>query len=299
VALAARAGRLEPRLRSWLRSPAGRVASIGAFLGAVALLGWVCWRAARRVDLSRLDPAALVAALVAAVAYWIALAGAWSALVGAPGEASVLATWSRSQLLRFVPGGLLAPAARASRVEGDVRRRVGAALAEAALLVSVGAAIAGVAEAWASGQVVWLALEVLPCVGVLALRFGRRRWLPVGVHPVAAGVFELLARVAYVLAALACQVAAGGGVSEVAVVGAAALSWLVGYVVPISPGGLGVREAVYAALLAGLVTTTGRADPALGALALRVVTSVAELVTFLVLGGRRRATPRSRPAPEC
>lgn len=294
----ARVRALEPRLRSWLGTPAGRVATTAGFLAAVALLGWVCWRAARGVDLARLDPAALVAALVAALAYWIALAGGWSALAGAPADPAVLATWSRSQLLRFVPGGVLAPAARASRVEGPVRQRVGAALAEAVLLASVGAAIGGAAEAWASGQLAWLGLEAVPCLGVVALIVARRRWLPSEARLTGAGAFELLARVAYVLAAVACQAAAGGGVSEVAVVAAASLSWLAGYVVPISPGGLGVREAVYAALLVGIAGASGRgADPALGALAMRLVTSVAELAAFLVLGGRRRATPRHRAAP--
>lgn len=293
----ARAGALEPRLRSWLRTPAGRAAATGGFLAALALLGWVCWRAARNVDLAHLDPAMLVAALVAALAYWIALAGGWSALAGAPADPAVLATWSRSQLLRFVPGGVLAPAARASRVDGPLRRRFGAALAEAVLLASVGAAIGGAAEAWASGRLAWLGLEAVPCLGVLGLVLARGRWLPSQARLAGAGVFEVLARVAYVLVALACQAAAGGGVPEAAVVGAAALSWLAGYIVPISPGGLGVREAVYAALLAGLAGTSGRADPALGALAMRLVTSLAELLAFLVLGGPRRATPRHRGAP--
>jgi len=264
----------------------------------VALLGWVCWRAARGVDLARLDPVVLLAALFAAVAYWIALAGGWSALAGAPADPAVLATWSRSQLLRFVPGGVLAPAARASRVGGPLRQRFGAALAEAVLLASVGAAIGGAAEAWASGRLVWLGLEVVPCVGMVGLVVGRRRWLPSDARLAGAGAFEVLARVAYVLSALACQVAAGGGVSEVAVVGAASLSWLAGYVVPISPGGLGVREAVYAALLAGLAGASGRADPALGALAMRLVTSLAELLAFVALGGPRRATPRHRAVPQ-
>ena len=62
------------------------------------------------------------------------------------------------------------------------------------------------------------------------------------------------------------------------VVGAFLLSWLLGFVMPGAPGGVGVRETVIVALLAGYVQT----DPVLLAIILyRIVNTVGDLLAFL------------------
>jgi uncharacterized membrane protein YbhN (UPF0104 family) len=58
-----------------------------------------------------------------------------------------------------------------------------------------------------------------------------------------------------------------------------AIAWIVGFVTLVSPGGIGVREAV---LLAGLAPAYG-AGTALGVAVLyRVITSVGDLIAFIV-----------------
>jgi uncharacterized membrane protein YbhN (UPF0104 family) len=57
----------------------------------------------------------------------------------------------------------------------------------------------------------------------------------------------------------------------------------------IAPSGLGVREVVYVGLLAGVFA---KGEPAAGAVVLRLVTIVAELLVLLASGGwHRRQEP--------
>jgi uncharacterized membrane protein YbhN (UPF0104 family) len=65
------------------------------------------------------------------------------------------------------------------------------------------------------------------------------------------------------------------------VVPVAILAWLIGFVTPGAPGGMGVREAVLVALLS---TATGHEDILIAALLFRVVTTVGDLALY-VFGG--------------
>jgi uncharacterized membrane protein YbhN (UPF0104 family) len=92
----------------------------------------------------------------------------------------------------------------------------------------------------------------------------------------------LVAFAAYALAAGLVQVAVSSDADPLAAAGAGALAWAAGLVVVIAPGGVGVRELVYARLLAGTVPF---AEAAAGAVTLRLVTIVVE-IAVLVLAGR-------------
>jgi hypothetical protein len=74
------------------------------------------------------------------------------------------------------------------------------------------------------------------------------------------------------------------------VAGAAGISWAVGLLVVITPGGLGARELAYAGLL---VPTFRHADVAAAAVLLRALTIGAELVVLLAIG--RPAKDAGRP----
>jgi uncharacterized membrane protein YbhN (UPF0104 family) len=65
------------------------------------------------------------------------------------------------------------------------------------------------------------------------------------------------------------------------VAGAAAIAWSAGLVVVIAPGGIGVRELVYVALLAGVLP---RADAAAAAVTMRLVTIAAEAAVLVIAG---------------
>jgi len=63
------------------------------------------------------------------------------------------------------------------------------------------------------------------------------------------------------------------------IVGGYAFAWAVGFVVPGAPGGLGIREAT---LLALLSTTFPGADLLLGILAFRLITTLGDIVFFVI-----------------
>ena len=68
-------------------------------------------------------------------------------------------------------------------------------------------------------------------------------------------------------------------------------SWAAGLVVVVAPSGVGAREWVYVELLKGSI---GHADLVAGALTLRVVTIVAELLVLIVAGRPPRPDDKSR-----
>src|SRR3546814_11770047 len=77
-------------------------------------------------------------------------------------------------------------------------------------------------------------------------------------------------------------------------IGAFTTSWIAGFVVPGAPAGLGVREVVLTAWLAGALPP---ATAVLLVVALRIATPIADLVNFLwgsaVLVSNRQQPPQS------
>ena len=74
-----------------------------------------------------------------------------------------------------------------------------------------------------------------------------------------------------------------------------AVAYLIGFVVPLLPGGLGAREGALVAVLAGKY---GIAAATALALALRVAVTLGELLAVGVIVGAYQLTHRRAPAPE-
>jgi len=263
-------------------------------LGFVVALGIVlamAVKAVREVELSQLAWWPLAPAFAATVAWWLLLARGWSLLsTGHPRRADV-STWCRTQSLRYLPGGIWAPVSRVAIVRGTILDRLSTVAAENVIALCAALGLGGLALA-ASGDLVWAALAPVVAVPVLASRFlvGRTRVDPP--RTLVATRNYLLAFLAYGVSAVLVQAAVSGLHDPLAVAGAAALAWGAGLVIVIAPGGIGVREAVYVALLAGTLPT---AELAAAAVAMRVVAVIAELVV-LVAAGRPAPQPAASPA---
>jgi dolichol-phosphate mannosyltransferase len=255
-----------------------------------------------------------VPGLVQAVTFVLALRR-----VGARAAAwrPALRMWARSWLLRYEPSGAVGFAYRVG-----ARERVGAstpqvltatayeqlaAVAGGALAAPIGFAVAGLSVPLPAVLAAPLAVIVL-----VALRpdwlggWLQRRLLARGVEAAAplrgreVAVLVAMHAVGWIAtaAALALLMPEHGA----ALLGAVALSWLAGVLVPIAPGGLGVRDA---ALALGAAPVLGAGGAAAFAITLRVVgfagellsAGVAELVA-LVAARRGAVTPASASASE-
>jgi hypothetical protein len=113
-----------------------RARSIAGLVLPAALGGWVLVEAAEGIRLDEVRPAPLAAGFVLAGLAWLGLARAWTTLSGQPSTASTMSGWCQSQLWRYVPGALWAPAARVRRLPGPFRRRASVVMVEAALTLS-------------------------------------------------------------------------------------------------------------------------------------------------------------------
>ena len=148
-------------------------------------------------------------------------------------------------------------------------------IALCAALAIGGVALAVSVSAW------WLALLAviaIPALGSRALQH-RTRLAPERTRR--ATINYVVAFLFYAYAAVLVQAAISGPHHLLAVAGAATVAWGVGLVAVFAPGGIGVREAVYTALLAGLLPA---GEPAAGAVTMRLVMVAAELGVLLVAG---------------
>ena len=239
---------------------------------------------------------------------------------GAP-VAGTLRVWARSFLLRYEPSGVVGFAYRVrerSRIEATTPQALTAAGYEqlAAVVAGAIAAVAGFVLAGVSPPVA--AIVLLAVIGGVALalrpawlgdrlaRWAARRGVAV------AGPLRQRTLAQMVAIDLAGWAATAAGLALFAhgllgaaapgafiLLGAFALSWVAGVLLPLLPAGLGPRDAV---LVVGLAGVTGAAAAASLALALRVVSLAAELVAVavaevasFVLGRRDRA---ARPSTE-
>ena len=260
-------------LRRW-GSPAGSVVS-------AALLSYVVWRAVQSVHDIRFQIVPLAVALPVALVSWLAQGTAWLVLSGRFNSGQ-LTRWSQSQALRYIPGGLWGPLARATSVPGRKYTKFATLATEQGMCLAAAVAVGGVDLAF--GESAWFGLCV-PAPVVLGLVLSRFRKAG---HPVRArqlvlsGVIYTVGFIAYSGAIVLAQ-AAVGPVSDVwRVAGAGCFAWVLGVVIIFAPGGAGVREAAYVALV-------GRAVPSLGvagSLVARLVLTAAEMSVLLVLVAR-------------
>ncbi len=257
----------------------------GAVALSIGFIGERLWR----LDLAQLQNSAtwpLAAAMLAAAGLFVAadaaLARGWAALAdpaGQLGARQAAAIYGRGVLLKYLPGSVFQYVSR--QVEGSgaglpQRQLAGASLKEIGLHIAASLSVAGCC-------VVASAQPLL--AGLLGAGFASAAVL--GRNPMLrAFVYQFLAFTGFAAAAaIVGAVLLPGGASIALFAALFLLAWLAGFVVPIAPGGIGVREA---ALLA-LAGPTVAAGPLLAAvLALRVGSIAGDLLFGLraILRGR-------------
>ena len=268
--------RLEPFL------PALRVAR---FMLAVVLVAAMLVIAVRYVPFGSLTWWLLAPALAGALLWWTLLARGWAILASGHAAREDMGMWCRTQVLRYLPGGIWAPTSRVVLVGGTTVDRVATVAAENFVALCAALSLGGLALGL-SGRPAWallVAALLIPPVGLRVAgartRLDRSRtWRATG--------NALVAFVGYLAAAVLVQAAVSGWHEPLLVAGAAGIAWAFGLVVVFLPGGLGARELAYAGLLAA---SFPHADLAAAAVVMRALTIVAELMILVVLG---------RPAPD-
>lgn len=262
---------------------------VAGYVGSLAIVAAVAVKAGNELDPSDLDIWPLPPALALIAVWWLLLASGWGLLVEGKVQRSDVGTWCRTQALRYLPGGLWAPASRVVVVRGRMLDKFATVAAENVIALCAALALGGLALT-AAGRPVWLVAVpalVAPTIGSRFLA-SRTRVAPERVVPATA--MYLGAFAAYAVAAVLVQGAVSGFDDSIEVAGAALVAWAVGLVVVIAPGGVGVREAAYVGLLAGTSLSDG--DLAAAAVTLRVLTVFAEVGVLLVA-----ARPVPGPAP--
>jgi hypothetical protein len=265
------ASRLAPLL------PALRVVGFVAALGIVVAMAVV---AARDVPAADVRWWLTVPALGAALAWWLLLARGWSVLLRGHVTRGDLSTWTRTQALRYLPGGIWAPASRLVTVQGRAADRLATVGAENVLALCAALALGGAALA-AAGRPLWLGAVVAAAVPVVAAGRLERHSRVDRARSRRATATDLGAVVAYALLAVLVQASVSGFERPLEVAGAALVAWSAGLVVIVTPGGVGTRELAYAALVSGALAD---GDAAAGAILMRMVTIVAELLVLVALG---------------
>lgn len=263
---------------------------------ALALLGYVGYKAATKVDVSTIRLRFLALAFLSALVWWVALAAGWSTLVTEHIRLAPARAWCRTQVARYLPGGIWAPVARATTVQGRLRDKAGAVLAENLTVLAVAV---GVGALWVTvHRPVWL-----PATLVIALPILGAGWLERRTKVTRTGVARTtgvyaVGYIAYGVSGVLCQVAVSGirhPTYPLYVAGAACVAWAAGLVVVFAPGGVGVREVVYIWMLHGLYP---RAELQAAAVTSRLVTVFAELTVLAlvsVLPGRLRRPRTAAP----
>jgi hypothetical protein len=277
--------------------PALRVLRFALAVALVVAMGVI---AVRDVPFGSLTWWLLVPALLAIGVWWLLLARGWSLLAAGRTTRDEMGMWCRTQVLRYLPGGIWAPTSRVALVGGTPIDRLATVAAENVVALCSALTLGGLAMA-ASGRPAWAALALVLVVPVLGARLMAGRTRLDGPRVRRATVNGLVAFAGYVTAAVLVQAAVSDAHDLMLVAGAAGISWAVGLVVVITPGGLGARELAYAGLLAPAFR---HADAAAAAVVLRALTIVAELAVLVTVGrpakpapdaGRPREEPSGRP----
>jgi dolichol-phosphate mannosyltransferase len=290
-------------MRTWISRRLRPLLAVSAVLG-LAWAGWSQREAIASFDWS-IDHGllALAVALFAVAPLLQALTFALGLRrIGAGGPAGALARmWARSFLLRYEPSGVVGFAYRVT-----ARERVGASTAQvvtvtgyeqlAVVVAGAAAAMAGFLAAGVHPPLLAIALFTAALVAAVA---ARPRFVGGWLHdrlkargietagPLRGRTLALMVAldaagwVATGLGAwaLARALGATAGLDAFLLLGAFALSWLLGVLVPLAPGGLGLREG---SLILTLGAAIGAGPATALALALRLVSFAGELVAIAV-----------------
>lgn len=251
------------------------------FVGAVAILVFMVARAAADLDLGAVAWWPLPLAFVGAVVWWLLGARGWSILLTGRSSRQDMSMWCRTQALRYLPGGIWAPASRAVAISGAVVDRISTVAMDNVIALCAALTIGSLALT-ANGDLRWLSLAIVIGAPYLTSRLLGPR-IRAGTSRTLHATWNYLAAfAAYSFAAVLVQAAVSGLDHPLAVAGAAAIAWSAGFAVVITPSGVGVRELVYVGLLSSAFPT---AEAAAAALTLRVLTTVAELVVLFLVAG--------------
>jgi hypothetical protein len=253
------------------------------------------YEAARDIDFSRLHYWPLVFAYGAALVWWVCLSLGWASLVADGNPLPAVASWCRTQVARYVPGGVWAVVARATTVKGGLRDKLTAVTAENVLVLLVSLAVGG---AWASiHDWRWLPLTLLIAAPLLGSRWLQRRTKITSRQVRRTASSYAVGYVAYGVLNVLVQIAVSGLRSPtypLYVAGAACVAWAVGLVVVFAPGGVGVRELVYVWMLNGLYPVD---ELRAAAVTSRLVTVAAELTVLALTAGVARRKRASAELP--
>ncbi len=257
------------------------------------------------VDVPMLGLATLVvwATYAILIEGWRRVVAGWSQRLSFGSAAHI---WCLANMGRYLPGKVwsiagLAVLARRFGVSGWAA--TGSALAMQALAVGTGASVVAVAAPEAASPVqlgvaaviavsaVWfLVSEQVTSRVVRAIR-PDAQWKSLRLRTAAgAGVATLLSWLTYGFAfwVLAHGLIPGVDLSLRAAVGVFTAGYIAGLVAIFAPGGLGVREAVFLAILAPRIGASGALVMAVGSRLLMTVTELAAALLGLLLGRRYR-----------
>jgi uncharacterized membrane protein YbhN (UPF0104 family) len=233
------------------------------------------------VDLAQVDWFALTGAFVISLVALVASGFIWLAIVGRLGTPTRLCwvgIFFQAQLAKYVPGTIWQYAGRTAYAADQgitARTCAGSIAVELASSALAAATMAFLLLGWLGG----LAVGTLALAAIVLGPSASRRlsvgesWLRVGIRT------WLLYLPVWVLLGLGFWLCVRAFTStsadDIPIFAAAfALAWLVGLVAVYAPGGIGVREAVLVALLAGRIGTT---DALLAATASRGVLTLCDL----------------------
>jgi uncharacterized membrane protein YbhN (UPF0104 family) len=282
----------------------------------LALRLWQLWRR-EPVDFGQLDVAVFVAAVVASVAAVSAYGLVWLYLLrrlGTSAPLSWITLFFKSQLAKYLPGSVWQYAGRVGLAHNrgvPIQPALLSVVAEIGYSAVAAAAAASLILGWVAAAGVFLGLAGLLALGhavrgrIAALvvrapsdrgngRLDRQSVLATLRAAPAAVVLYLVVWGMYGIAFWATGRALFAvPASDIPrYIGVFALAWLAGLVAFFAPGGIGVREAVIAALLAGPL---GQADAIVLAATSRIVLSTIDLVAGAAsfgLPARWRRDPR-------
>jgi glycosyltransferase 2 family protein len=268
------------------------VLRVVGFVVSVAIVVAMVVVAVREVPARDLEPWLLGPALLAAAVWYALLGCGWAIFASGRVTRHDLGTWFRTQVLRYLPGGIWAPVSRVAAVGGTATDRLVTVAAENVTVLCAALAVGGLALA-AAGEIAWIGLVALLAAPRLTTRFTATRTRVGAQRTMRATAIYTVAFVGYAVCAVLVQRAVTPGGEALEIAGAAAVAWGAGLVVIIAPGGVGVRELAYVGLLSG---TLPRADLAAAAVTMRAVTVVAELAVLL-LAGRPSRDSQERMVP--
>jgi glycosyltransferase 2 family protein len=260
---------------------------------AIALVAWMGIDAAQALQHDQVNWAAVAGSFLVALVWWLSLIYGWANLVTERFDHSQAGPWCRTQVTRYLPGGIWAPLARTTIVQGRIRDKLAAVAAENTIQLCVALAI-GVL--WMTiHDPRWLPLALLPMVPLVLSGWLQRRTKVTRRGVIRASLVYGVGWIAYGLSALLAQIAVTGIRDQtypLYIAGAACVAWAVGLVVVIAPGGVGVREVVYVWFLSSLYPREALQG---ASVLLRIITIAAELAVLIAVGlpWVRRLTERS------